>query len=135
MDPSKFTRYSHHFLIFYSTIFVSAIIRCFDYFLTDQKSWFISSTIEKSFACIDLTLCFILWIIIVTSPSELNQGELIDFEDDDDGVLVLFDGRVVRNVVKRLIYLYMHVTYHYYYNLGPYFKFGIVCFPIISTYI
>lgn len=35
---------------------------------------------------------------MVTSPSELDRGELVDFEDDDDGVLVLFDGRVVRNV-------------------------------------
>ncbi|CAO3621386.1 unnamed protein product [Mucor hiemalis] len=97
VDPSKFTRYSHHFLVFYSIILISAIIRFFDYFFTNEKNWFISSAIEKSFACIDLGLCFILWSVVVTSPSELDRGELVDFEDDDDGVLVLFDGRVVRN--------------------------------------
>lgn len=63
-----------------------------------DSKWFISSAIEKTFAGIDLGLCFILWIVIITSPSELDQGELIDFEDDEDGVLVLHDGRVVRNV-------------------------------------
>lgn len=74
------------------------MIRLFDYYFTVDNNWFISSAIEKSFACIDLALCFILWIVIITSPSELDQGELVDFDDDDDGVLVLHDGRVVRNV-------------------------------------
>ncbi|KAI7874792.1 uncharacterized protein EV154DRAFT_430271 [Mucor mucedo] len=92
IDPSKFTRYSHHFLVFYTITFISALIRCFDYYFTNQ-----SLAIDKSFASIDLILCFILWIVIITSPSELDQGELVDFEDDDDGVLVLHDGRVVRN--------------------------------------
>lgn len=68
-----------------------------DYFFTDNN-WSISPTIEKSFALIDLSLCFVLWYVISTSPTELDQGELADFEDDDDGVLVLHDGRVVRNV-------------------------------------
>lgn len=95
IDPSKFTRYSHHFLVFYTITFISALIRCFDYYFTNQ-----SLAIDKSFATIDLILCFILWIVIITSPSELDQGELVDFEDDDDGVLVLNDGRVVRNVCK-----------------------------------
>lgn len=96
MDPSKFTRYSHHFLLFYALFFVSALIRVFDYFFTDNN-WFISSGIEKSFSLIDLCLCFTLWFVVITSPTELDQGELVDFEDDDDGVLVLHDGRVVRN--------------------------------------
>ncbi|GAA5816352.1 hypothetical protein MFLAVUS_009880 [Mucor flavus] len=96
IDPSKFTRYSHHFLTFYSITFISAMIRFFDYYFTVDNNWFISSAIEKSFACIDLALCFILWIVIITSPSELDQGELVDFDDDDDGVLVLHDGRVGR---------------------------------------
>lgn len=97
IDPSKFTRYTYHFLIFYSLVFLSAIIRVVDYFFTDNN-WSISPTIEKSFALIDLSLCFVLWYVISTSPTELDQGELADFEDDDDGVLVLHDGRVVRNV-------------------------------------
>ncbi|KAI8647165.1 ABC transporter type 1, transmembrane domain-containing protein [Parasitella parasitica] len=96
VDPSKFTRYSHHFLLFYALFFVSALIRVFDYFFTDNN-WFISSGIEKSFSLIDLCLCFILWFVVVTSPTELDQGELVDFDDDDHGVLVLHDGRVVRN--------------------------------------
>lgn len=79
--------------MFYSLTFISALIRCFDYYFTNQ-----TLAIDKSFALIDLLLCFILWIVIITSPSELDQGELVDFEDDDDGVLVLHDGRVVRNV-------------------------------------
>ncbi|KAI8978492.1 ABC transporter type 1, transmembrane domain-containing protein [Pilobolus umbonatus] len=96
LDPSKFTRYSYHFLIFYSVTLISAIVRVFDYFFT-LNNWFISSTLEKSFASIDLCLCFGLWFVTITSPSELDQGELVDFEEDDDGVLVLHDGRVVRN--------------------------------------
>lgn len=76
---------------------LSTVLRGFDYFLTDNN-WFISSSIEKSFACIDFGLCFILWIIIITAPSELDQRELVDFEDNDDNVLVLQDGRVIRNV-------------------------------------
>lgn len=73
------------------------MIRFFDYFFTVEKNWFISSSIEKSFACIDLVLCFGLWMVIVTSPEELDQGELL-FEEDEEDVLVLpQDGRVVRN--------------------------------------
>ncbi|CEP19654.1 hypothetical protein [Parasitella parasitica] len=96
VDPSKFTRYSHHFLLFYALFFVSALIRVFDYLFTDNN-WFISSGIEKTFSLIDLSLCFILWFVVITSPTELDQGELVDFDDDDHGVLVLHDGRVVRN--------------------------------------
>ncbi|KAG1520063.1 hypothetical protein G6F52_008021 [Rhizopus delemar] len=92
----KFTRYSNHLLVFYSMTLLSTVLRGFDYFLTDNN-WFISSSIEKSFACIDFGLCFILWMIIITAPSELDQRELVDFEDNDDNVLVLQDGRVIRN--------------------------------------
>jgi hypothetical protein len=73
------------------------MVRAFDYFLTDNQ-WLISSAIEKSFALIDLVLTFILWFVTATCPSELDQGELLDFDDEDDGVLVLHDGNVVRNV-------------------------------------
>ncbi|KAI8345314.1 hypothetical protein EDC96DRAFT_486829 [Choanephora cucurbitarum] len=96
LDSSKFTRYSYHFVIFYSLILVSAIIRVGDYFLT-SNNWYISSSIEQSFALIDVVLCTLLWYVIMTSPTELDQAELVDFDDDEDGVLVLFDGRVVRN--------------------------------------
>lgn len=85
--------------MFYSLEFISAIVRILDYYFTDN-TWFISSSIEKSFSIVDLILSFVSWFVIVTSPSELDQGELVDFEDDDDGVLVLHDGRVVRNVSK-----------------------------------
>ncbi|CEJ00296.1 hypothetical protein RMCBS344292_14357 [Rhizopus microsporus] len=34
---------------------------------------------------------------IMTAPSELDQRELIDFEDNDDNVLVMQDGNVIRN--------------------------------------
>ncbi|KAL9548576.1 hypothetical protein MBANPS3_005610 [Mucor bainieri] len=97
-DPSKFTRYSHHFLVFYALFFVSAVVRAFDYLLTDKHNWFISSGIEKTFSLIDLCLCCVLWSVVVTSPAELDHGELLDVDDDDDDrVLVLHDGRVVRN--------------------------------------
>ena len=84
-------------MIFYSLILVSAFIRVGDYFLT-SNNWYISSSIEQSFALIDVVLCTLLWYVIMTSPTELDQAELVDFDDDEDGVLVLFDGRVVRNV-------------------------------------
>ncbi|KAI9486629.1 MAG: ABC transporter type 1, transmembrane domain-containing protein [Benjaminiella poitrasii] len=96
LDPSSFTKYSQHFLVFYSLIFVSALVRAFDYFLTNNDR-FIPSAVEKSFAFIDLVLCLILWVVIVTSPTEIDHGELAELEDDDHGVLVLHDGRVVRN--------------------------------------
>lgn len=95
IDPTKFTKYSHHFLTFYSITLLSALLRCFDYFFTVEKNWFISSSIEKSFACIDLILCLGLWIVIITSPEELDAQEYIEIEDET--VMVLPDGRVVRN--------------------------------------
>ncbi|KAG1469917.1 hypothetical protein G6F56_002980 [Rhizopus delemar] len=36
-------------------------------------------------------------MITITAPSELDHRELVDFEDNDDNVLVLQDGRVIRN--------------------------------------
>lgn len=39
----------------------------------------------------------------MTAPSELDQRELIDFEDNDDNVLVMQDGNVIRNVRVRLL--------------------------------
>ncbi|KAF7724816.1 hypothetical protein EC973_000701 [Apophysomyces ossiformis] len=77
---------------------MSAVIRCFSYFITASKdSWPTSSTIEKAFAIVDLAICLALWAVSATTPTELDQGELVDFDDEDDGVLVLHDGRVVRN--------------------------------------
>ncbi|KAI7898810.1 uncharacterized protein BX663DRAFT_442359 [Cokeromyces recurvatus] len=96
LDPSTFTKYSYHFLVFYSLIFVSAIVRAFDCYLTNSYSPD-SFTVEKLFTFVDLLLCFILWFIIISSPSEIDHRELVDFEDDDHSVLVLYDGRVVRN--------------------------------------
>jgi hypothetical protein len=77
-------------------------VRVFDYIFTDNR-WFISSSIEIYSALIDLGLCFILWMTIMTAPSELDQRELIDFEDNDDNVLVMQDGNVIRNVRIRLL--------------------------------
>lgn len=99
---TKFTRYNTHLLCFYSIILLSAIVRVFDYIFTDNK-WFISSSIEIYSALIDFGLCFILWMTIMTAPSELDQRELIDFEDNDDNVLVMQDGNVIRNVRVRLL--------------------------------
>ncbi|KAI8367772.1 ABC transporter type 1, transmembrane domain-containing protein [Blakeslea trispora] len=96
LDSSKFTRYSYHFLTFYSLISLSAIMRVCDYFLTNNN-WYISPSIEQSFAVIDVILCTLLWYVMMTSPTELDQAELVDFDEDEDGVLVLLDGRVVRN--------------------------------------
>ncbi|KAI9251586.1 hypothetical protein BY458DRAFT_444186 [Sporodiniella umbellata] len=94
--PFNFKRYSNHFLFFYSTLLVSALVRGFDYFVS-KNNWSISSSIEKTFACIDLGLCFILWMITITARSELDPRELVDLEDSDDNVLVLQDGSVIRN--------------------------------------
>ncbi|RCI04069.1 hypothetical protein CU098_000751, partial [Rhizopus stolonifer] len=95
LDSSRFTRYSWHFMLFYLLVFVSSVVRMFDYFLT-PNNWFISATIEKSFASVDVCLCFILVYVVMTSPTELDQAELMNFEDEDEGVLVLSDGGVGR---------------------------------------
>ncbi|KAI8379618.1 uncharacterized protein BYT42DRAFT_333425 [Radiomyces spectabilis] len=100
-DPvilSKLTVYNPHFLVFYSLALLSAVARIFSYFVIgSQTEWLTSSTIEKSFAIIDLVICIILWFVSATTPTELDPRELMDFEDDDSGVLVLHDGRTVRN--------------------------------------
>lgn len=102
-EPSRFTKYKYHILIFYTLLFVSAITRVLDYYFTDNK-WLISSAIEKAFSVYDLALCFTLWTVILTSPSELNPRELLDYQDDDDSVLILHDGKIIRNVKINLLF-------------------------------
>ncbi|ORZ00940.1 ABC transporter type 1, transmembrane domain-containing protein [Syncephalastrum racemosum] len=98
VSPSKFTLYNPHFLIFYTLASSSAIVRAFSYFITgSDANWATSSTIEKSFAAIDLVICITIWLVSVTTPGELDQGELLDIDGDDGGILVLHDGRVVRS--------------------------------------
>lgn len=99
VSPSKFTLYNPHFLIFYTLASSSAIVRAFSYFITgSDANWATSSTIEKTFAAIDLMICITIWLVSVTTPGELDQGELLDIDGDDGGILVLHDGRVVRSV-------------------------------------
>ncbi|KAI9031832.1 ABC transporter type 1, transmembrane domain-containing protein [Phycomyces nitens] len=95
--PSKFTLYNPHFLTFYSFALFSAIVRIFAHFGTLLNSGDMASGIEKGFSLVDCFICLAIWLVSATTPSELDQGELLDFDDDDDGVLVLNDGRVVRN--------------------------------------
>lgn len=58
---------------------------------------------DSSFGLVNLCTNLILWTISATTPTELNQGELLDFDDTDVGVMVLHDGRVVRNVSKYMV--------------------------------
>ncbi|KAI8089911.1 uncharacterized protein BX664DRAFT_365696 [Halteromyces radiatus] len=98
LSPSKFTLYNYHFLLFFSMAIISSFLRCFSYFvITHGDHWVTSWTIETSFAVTNLVINLILWATSATAPSELDQGELLDFDDTDDGVMVLLDGRVVRN--------------------------------------
>ncbi|KAI8341301.1 ABC transporter type 1, transmembrane domain-containing protein [Chlamydoabsidia padenii] len=98
LSPSKFTLYNYHFLLFYSLAITSSFLRCFSYFvISHDDHWLTSWTIEISFAVTNLAINLILWTASATAPSELDQGELLDFDDTDDGVMVLHDGRVVRN--------------------------------------
>lgn len=99
VSPSKFTLYNPHFLVFYTLASTSAIVRAFSYFVTNSDDdWIISATTEKSFAVVDLAICITVWLICATTPGELDQGELLDIDDAEDGILVLHDGRVVRSV-------------------------------------
>ncbi|KAL0088903.1 ABC transporter type 1, transmembrane domain-containing protein [Phycomyces blakesleeanus] len=96
--PSKFTLYNPHFLTFYSFALISAIVRIFAHFGTLLNSRDgVPSGVEKGFSLVDCFICLAIWLVSATTPSELDQGELLDFDDDDDGVMVLNDGRVVRN--------------------------------------
>ncbi|KAG2215849.1 hypothetical protein INT45_004424, partial [Circinella minor] len=98
VSPARFTLYNPHYLVFYTLASVSAIVRCFSYFITNiHDNWIISSTTEKSFAAVDLIICLSVWILCATTPGELDQGELLDIDDADEGILVLHDGRVVRS--------------------------------------
>ncbi|CAO3590539.1 unnamed protein product [Absidia cylindrospora] len=98
LSPSKFTLYNYHFLLFYTLAIISSFLRCFSYLVISHGDhWLTSWTIEISFAVTNLTINLILWTASATAPSELDQGELLDFDDTDDGVMVLHDGRVVRN--------------------------------------
>ncbi|KAJ8657898.1 hypothetical protein O0I10_006426 [Lichtheimia ornata] len=98
VSPSKFTLYNPHFLVFYTLASTSAIVRAFSYFVTNSDDdWIISATTEKSFAVVDLAICITVWLICATTPGELDQGELLDIDDAEDGILVLHDGRVVRS--------------------------------------
>ena len=99
VSPARFTLYNPHYLVFYTLASVSAIVRCFSYFITNiHDNWIISSTTERSFAAVDLIICLAVWILCATTPGELDQGELLDIDDADEGILVLHDGRVVRSV-------------------------------------
>ncbi|CAO3611821.1 unnamed protein product [Cunninghamella echinulata] len=97
VSPSKFSLYNPHFLIFYTIFVVSAILRCFSDFILSNNGTWTSLTIESTFALVNLCTNWILWMISATTSTELNQGELLDFDDTDVGVMVLHDGRVVRN--------------------------------------
>ncbi|KAI9244357.1 ABC transporter type 1, transmembrane domain-containing protein [Phascolomyces articulosus] len=98
VSPAKFTLYNPHYLIFYTLASLSAIVRTFSYFITNlDDNWIISSTTEKSFAIVDLVICLAVWMLCATTPGELDQGELLDIDDADEGILVLHDGRVVRS--------------------------------------
>lgn len=97
--PLKFTIYNPHFLVFYTLVSGAAVARSYSYFVvTPDKGWLISPTTEKAFAAIDMLLCVIIWIVSATSPGELDHRELSDIDNGEDGILVLHDGRVVRNV-------------------------------------
>ncbi|KAI9321346.1 ABC transporter type 1, transmembrane domain-containing protein [Dichotomocladium elegans] len=98
VSPMKFTLYNPHFLTFYTLACISANVRCFSYFFTDSDdNWVISAATEKSFAVVDLVICVVVWFVCATTPGELDQGELLDIDDAEDGILVLHDGRVVRS--------------------------------------
>ncbi|KAI7862297.1 ABC transporter type 1, transmembrane domain-containing protein [Spinellus fusiger] len=98
VSPSKFTLYNPHFLVFYSFALISASLRLIAHFgsLLEKAALF-TAGIEKEFSVIDFAICLTLWYVSATTPSELNHGELLDMDEDEDGVLVLDDGHIVRN--------------------------------------
>lgn len=135
--PSRFTLYNPHFLMFYMLSCISASVRCFSYFFTASE-WVTSPATEKSFAVIDLLISIIIFFISATTPNELNQGELLDIDDPDEGIMVLHDGRVVRNVSyqrKKSNNDMTRLDWITFISPGTYFELGSKCLAAVKHHV
>jgi hypothetical protein len=61
------------------------------------------TALEILLAALSTCICFALFFVSVTTPREIEREELLDLDDSDGSVMILKDGRVLRNVSLNLI--------------------------------
>lgn len=99
--PSKFTLYNPHLLSFYTITSLASVIRIRS--LTLGSTPVPGTALEILLAALSTCICFALFFVSVTTPREIEREELLDLDDSDGSVMILKDGRVLRNVSLNLI--------------------------------
>jgi hypothetical protein len=96
--PSKVTLYNPHLLLFYTISLLASVISLRSHILEIDTNPTTGTTIETLLAVLSTCICTALFLISATTPREIDREELLDIDDSDGSVMILKDGRVLRNV-------------------------------------
>ncbi|CAO3660699.1 unnamed protein product [Umbelopsis vinacea] len=95
--PSKVTLYNPHLLLFYTISLLASVISLRSHILEIDTNPTTGTTIETLLAVLSTCICTALFLISATTPREIDREELLDIDDSDGSVMILKDGRVLRN--------------------------------------
>ncbi|KAM3589807.1 hypothetical protein VKS41_000661 [Umbelopsis sp. WA50703] len=95
--PSKVTLYNPHLLLFYTVALLASVIRLRSNLLHSDNDGSAKNTLEILTSALSTCICFALFLVSATTPREIDREELLDIDDSDGSVMILKDGRVLRN--------------------------------------
>lgn len=96
--PSKVTLYNPHLLVFYTIALLGSVIRLRSNVLNSDNDNSAENTLEILTSALSTCICTALFLVSATTPREIDREELLDIDDSDGSVMILKDGRVLRNV-------------------------------------